>query len=75
MTVPVERPPAADEETRPAAASVDPPAKPATSDKSGLEDHAMLLAALVAACVLLAFAAMIVLTELGGGSGYVPWNE
>lgn len=72
MTVPVDRPPGAAEENRPAAQAPDPPA---TADQSGIEDHTVLLVVLVAAFIVLAFAAMIVLTALGGGSDYVPWGE
>lgn len=77
MTVPADRPPAAVEDTRDHAHAhaVDPPARPTTTEKLGIEDHTVLLVAVVAACVLLAFAAMIVLTALGGGSDYVPWSD
>lgn len=75
MTVSVDRPPVAVEENSPAAESLDPPARTTTADKPGIEDHTVLLLASVAAFTLLVFTAMIVLTALGGGSGYVPWGE
>ncbi len=72
MTVPVDRPPAAVEENRPTA---EPPDRPTTAEKLGIEDHLVLLAAVVAAFIVLAFTAMIVLTALGGGTDYVPWVD
>ena len=75
MTVPVDRPPAADEQNRPVAEHPDPPDRKTTAEKLGIEDHMVLLLAVVAACVLLAFTAMILLTALGGGTDYVPWGD
>lgn len=79
MTVPADRPPAAVEDTRShahaRADAENPAARPTTTEKLGIEDHTVLLIAVVAACVLLAFGAMIVLTALGGGSDYVPWSD
>lgn len=72
MTVPVDRPPAAVEQDRPA---VEPPDRKTTAEKLGIEDHLVLLGAVVTAAILLAFAAMIVLTALGGGTDYVPWVD
>ncbi len=75
MTVPVDRPPAAVEQNPPAAEPPDPPDRKTTAEKLGIEDHVVLLGAIVAAAVLLAFTAMIVLTALGGGTDYVPFND
>jgi hypothetical protein len=72
MTLPVDRPPAAAEETPPAAET--PPAR-TPDDKRGIEDRGWLLLAVVVAFIVLAYTGMIVLTELGGGSGYVPWEQ
>ncbi|MGY1607241.1 MULTISPECIES: hypothetical protein [unclassified Geodermatophilus] len=72
MTTPVDRPPAADEETqRPS----DEPATPLTPEKRGIEERSWVLFAVVVAFILLAFTGMIVLTALGGGTDYAPWSE
>lgn len=71
MTLPANRPPAVAGQHRPPAERRDrqkPPEKP------GIEDHMLLLLALAAVVVVLGFTAMIVLTALGGGTDYVPWN-
>jgi hypothetical protein len=75
MTLPVDRPPAAAEQNRPAAEAPDPPDRKTTAEKLGIEDHLVLLLVVVAAAVVLAFTAMVVLTALGGGTDYVPWND
>ena len=75
MTVPVDRPPTAGEQNRPAAEPPDPPDPRTTAEKLGIEDHLVLLLVIVAAAVLLSFTAMIVLTALGGGTDYVPWVD
>ncbi|MEX5718538.1 hypothetical protein [Geodermatophilus maliterrae] len=75
MSVPVDRPPRAAEDSGPAVEVPDSPAalvptetKPA---KRGLEERGWLLFAVVVAFILLAFTGMIVLTALGGGTTYV----
>jgi uncharacterized membrane protein len=75
MTLPVERPPAAVEDPPPAAEAPDPPAAPTTAERLGIEERTWLLAAVVVAFIVLAFAGMFLLTALGGGSGYVPWGD
>jgi hypothetical protein len=81
MTVPVDRPPSAAEEPPQAAEAQDPPAErttppaPSIREKLGIEERSWVLFAVVVAFILLAFTGMIVLTALGGGSGYVPWGD
>jgi hypothetical protein len=75
MTVPVDRPPAAVEQKRPATEAPDPPDRKTTAEKLGIEDHQVLPLVIMAAVVVLAFTAMIVLTALGGGTDYVPWVD
>ncbi|MGY1725545.1 hypothetical protein ACI79J_01110 [Geodermatophilus sp. SYSU D01062] len=83
MTVPVERPPAAVEQPAvagpPAAAEQaqrpsDDPATPLTPEKRGIEERGWLLFAIVITFIVLAFAGMLVLTALGGGTDYAPWG-
>ena len=76
MTAPVERPPATTDEAPPAAepAPAPAPGKP-LSQKLGIEERGWLLFAAVVAFIVLAFAGMVLLTALGGGSGYVPWGD
>ncbi len=73
MTVPVERPPAT---TDPAPPAPEPaPEKKPLSQKLGIEERSWLLFAAVVAFIVLAFVGMVVLTQLGGGSGYTPWGD
>jgi hypothetical protein len=72
MTAPVDRPPATTDEAPPAAEPA--PEKP-LSQKLGIEERGWLLFAAVVAFIVLAFVGMVVLTQLGGGSGYVPWGD
>ncbi len=71
MTVPVERPPAAAEESPPAAEVPETPARPTIAEKLGIEERGWLLFACVIAFIVLAFVGMFVLTALGGGSTYL----
>jgi len=71
MTVPVDHSRPSSEEPEPAA---DHTAEDDYSTKPGIEDRRLLLAAVVIAFIVLAFVGMFVLTALGGGSDYVPWN-
>jgi hypothetical protein len=72
MTVPVDHPTPSGEGPQPAA---DHPAEDDYATKRGIEDRTWLLFAVVAAFIALAFIGMFVLTALGGGTDYVPWNE
>ncbi|GAB3191644.1 hypothetical protein GCM10027261_02130 [Geodermatophilus arenarius] len=83
MTTSTERPPTAVEQPAaagpPAAAEqsqrpADDAATPLTPEKRGIEERGWLLFAIVVTFIVLAFAGMIVLTALGGGTTYVPWN-
>jgi hypothetical protein len=75
MTLPAGRPPAAVEEPAPTTEVPETPPRPTTAQKLGIEDRSWVLFAVVVAFIVLAFAGMIVLTALGGGSTYVPWGE
>ncbi len=77
MTVPVDRPPT-DVEEPPAADKA--PGTPDTplariTEKLGIEDRSWVLFAVVVAFIVLAFAGMIVLTALAGGTDYAPWSD
>ncbi len=77
MTVPVDRPPTDVDEPAPAEKAPD---KPDTTvgritEKLGIEERSWLLFAVVVAFIILAFAGMIVLTTLAGGTDYVPWSD
>jgi hypothetical protein len=77
MTVPVDRPPTDVDEPAPAEKGRD---KPDTTvgritEKLGIEERSWLLFAVVVAFIVLAFAGMIVLTALAGGTDYVPWSD
>jgi len=72
MTVPVDHPSTSAEEPQPAADH--PVPDDGYSTKRGIEDRRLLLAGVVIAFIVLAFVGMIVLTALGGGTDYVPWN-
>jgi hypothetical protein len=74
MTAPVDRPPTTEQQDGSA------PEVPDTSadwyaQKRGIEDRSWLLFACVLGFILLAFAGMVVLTALGGGTTYVPWGD
>ena len=71
MTVPVERPPAAAEESPPATEVPETRARPTIAEKLGIEERGWLLAAVVIGFIVLAFIGMFVLTALGGGSTYL----
>lgn len=80
MTVPVDRPPTDVDEPPPAGKAPDSPDKPDTTvgritEKLGIEDRSWVLFAVVVAFIVLAFAGMIVLTALAGGTDYVPWSD
>ena len=74
MSAPVDRPHHATQE-HPAPEVPDSPAAltPPTpgSEKRGIEERGWLLFAVVIAFILLAFAGMVLLTALGGGTDYV----
>ena len=72
MSTPVDHPTPSAEEPEPAA---DHTAEDDYSTKRGIEDRRWLLAAVVIGFIVLAFIGMFVLTALGGGTDYVPWNE
>jgi hypothetical protein len=73
MTAPVDRPPGTTDDAPPAPEQV--PEKKPLSQKLGIEERSWLLFAVVVAFIVLAFAGMVVLTALGGGSDYVPWGD
>ncbi|HJX44656.1 MAG TPA: hypothetical protein VJ352_13360 [Geodermatophilus sp.] len=80
MTVPVDRPPTDVDEPPPAGKAPAERDKPDTTvaritEKLGIEDRSWLLFAVVVAFIVLAFAGMIVLTALAGGTDYVPWSD
>lgn len=76
MSVPVDRPPRAAEDSAPAVEVPDSPAAltpdAAEPPKRGLEERGWLLFAVVVAFIVLAFTGMVVLTALGGGFSYEP---
>ncbi|MGY1730120.1 hypothetical protein ACI798_01270 [Geodermatophilus sp. SYSU D01045] len=82
MTASTDRPPAAEQPAvagAPAPAEEvqrpsDAPATPLTPEKRGIEERGWLLFAIVVTFIALAFAGMIVLTALGGGTDYAPWG-
>ncbi|MDP5184804.1 hypothetical protein QOZ88_19395 [Blastococcus sp. BMG 814] len=55
----------------PPSAAQEPPATERPVEKQAAEDHAWLLGLGVLAAVVLVFTAMVVLTMLAGGDGYV----
>ena len=71
MTAPVDRPPATPDEAPPAGPAPEKPLR----EKLGIEERSWLLFAAVVAFIVLAFAGMVLLTALGGGSDYVPWGD
>jgi hypothetical protein len=71
MTVPVERPPAPTEGSRPADEAPEDRARPTVAEKLGIEERGWLLFACVIAFIVLAFVGMFVLTALGGGTTYL----
>ncbi len=80
MTVPVDRPPTDVDEPPPAGKAPDAHDEPGTpmariTEKLGIEDRSWVLFAVVVAFIVLAFAGMIVLTALAGGTDYVPWGD
>lgn len=87
MTLPVDRPPAAtpaptgagreaDDQPAPEQRAAEEPAgRRSVREKLGIEERGWLLFAVVVAFIILAFTGMVVLTELAGGSGYIPWYD
>ncbi len=73
MTAPVDRPPGTTDDAPPVPEQA--PEKKPLSQKLGIEERSWLLFAAVVAFIVLAFAGMVLLTALGGGSGYVPWGD
>ena len=75
MTLPAGRPPVAVEEPAPDTEAHETRPAPPPAGKRGIEDRSWVLFAVVVAFIVLAFAGMLVLTALGGGSTYVPWGD
>ena len=75
MSAPVDRSHPASQEHPPIPEVPDSPAAltppPPEPERRGLEERGWLLFAVVIAFILLAFAGMVVLTALGGGTDYV----